>query len=420
MSRTTLLKVLLLVIYIGFKPLMAQENLVNDSIKLKYKFIKTEQNKLEGDTTSLFPFFEKLSRLEQSKDPKVVIVHIGDSHLQADHFPGVVRINMQQHFGNAGRGLIAPFKVGRTNEPSSYKSSSNTRWHARRIVNDKDSLPIGISGLSIKNDDYKSSLMITVLNQGALDYSFNKITLFHQKGLHNYSFNVCDSLSCSQASIDALLDTMSEFSTVKIPKANSVIFTIDQKDSLSKKTALIYGVLLENEKPGILHNTIGINGAEYRHYAKNKKLQSQMAVLNPDLIIISLGTNEAYAPKFNSTDFYLQIDSLISNLKLNNPTAAFIITTPGDSYRARKYKNPNNLKATNTLIDYCKQHGLVYWNWYTVMGGSGVINKWAVKGLSSKDKLHLSRKGYEIQGALLHAALLQAYHNYQATQSLKP
>jgi len=399
---------------------IAQVNLVNDSIQLKFKFIKTEKNVLHGDSTSLFPFFEKLSQLEQAKDRKVVIVHIGDSHLQADHYPGVLRQNLQKQFGNAGRGLIAPFKVGRTNEPSGYKSSSNTRWQARRIVNEKDSMPIGISGLSVKNDDAKSNLIITTFNKDDLDYSFNKITLFHQKGLKYYNFNVCDSLSCFQAGIDAQKDTLTEFTTVKVNKANSVIFNIDIADTLSKKTALIYGLLLENEQPGILYNNIGINGAEYRHYSKNQKLQSQMALLNPDLIIISLGTNEAYTPRYNNSEFYNQIDSLISNLKMKNPEASFIITTPGDSNKGRKYKNPNNLKAANTLIDYCNKRGLGYWNWFEIMGGTGVINKWALKGLTSKDKLHLSRKGYEIQGALLHAAIIKAFNEYQAAKSIKP
>lgn len=398
----------------------AQVNLVNDSIKLQYKFIKTEKNQLEGDSTSLFPFFEKLEQLEQSKNRKVVVVHLGDSHLQADHYPGIVRVNLQKQFGNAGRGLVAPFKVGRTNEPGNYKSSSNTKWHARRIVNEKDSLPIGISGLSIKTDDAKSNLMITTFNKEGLDYSFNKITLFHQKGLQHYSFNVCDSLSCFQAAIDAHQDTLTEFTTIQVKPANCVIFNIDNQDTLIAKTALIYGLLLENQQPGILYNNIGINGAEYRHFNKNMKLQSQMSLLNPDLIIISLGTNEAYAPHYSSADFYKEVDSLITNLKARNPDASFIITTPGDSNKKRKYKNPNNLKAANTLIDYCNQHGLVYWNWFNIMGGTGVINKWALKGLTSKDKLHLSRKGYEIQGGLLHAAILKAYQNYQITKTIKP
>ena len=418
--KKRLLSLFLLLSVFNYFNVFAQVSLVNDSIKLKYKFIKTEKNILEGDTLSLYPFFDKLSQLEQGKNQKVVIVHIGDSHLQADHFPGILRVNFQKQFGNAGRGLIAPFKVGRTNEPSSYKSNSNSRWQARRIVNEKDSLPIGISGLSIKNDDFKTNLTISTFNKDGLDYSFNKITLFHQKGIKNYSFNVCDSTSCFQAKIDATSDTLSEFSTIKINPCNSVIFNINEQDTLSKKTALIYGMLLENEQAGILYHMIGINGAEYRHYNKNKKMQNQMALLNPDLIIISLGTNEAYAPRYNNEEFYLQVDSLISNLKAKNPDATFIITTPGDSNKRRKYKNPNNQKAANTLISYCQQHHLVYWNWFQIMGGTGVVNKWALKGLTSKDKLHLSRKGYELQGALLHTAIIKAYQNYQSAKINKP
>ena len=420
MNKSLFYKLLLFVFSISSLGAKAQLNAVNDSIQFKYKFIKTNKNKLEGDTSTLFPFFEKLSQLAQVKDSKVVVVHLGDSHLQADHYPGVLRVNFQKQFGNAGRGLVAPFKVGRTNEPSNYKSSSNTKWQAKRIVHEKDSLPIGISGLSIKTDDAKSNLMISTSNREGLDYSFNKITLFHQKGCKNYSFNVCDSLSCVQAIIDAQKDTLAEYTSIKVKPSNCVVFNIDQQDTLSSKTALIYGLLLENEQPGILYNNIGINGAEFRHYNKNRKLQMQMALLHPNLIIISLGTNEAYAPRYSNADFYNQIDSLITNLKLKNPDASFIITTPGDSNKKRKYKNPNNLKAANTIIDYCNKHHLVYWNWFAIMGGTGVINKWALKGLTSKDKLHLSRKGYEIQGSLLYAAIMNAYYDFQATQNIKP
>jgi lysophospholipase L1-like esterase len=395
----------------------AQNYAVSDSIHQSYKFIKTGINRLQGDTATLIPFFDKLKAAEQLKNQKIAVVHLGDSHLQADHYPGMLRMGMQQRFGNAGRGLVTPFKVGRTNEPNSYKSSSNVRWHSRRIVNEKDSLPIGISGLSIKNDDAMGSLMITALNQNNLNYSFSKITLFHQKGLNNYSFIVCDSLSCFQAGIDAQSDTLYEFSTVNIKPANCAIFTIDQKDTAGRKTALIYGMVLENEQPGILYHMIGINGAEYRHYNKHPKLQQQLSVLKPDLIIISLGTNEAYAPEYNNTDFIREVDSLISSLREKNPHIVFIITTPGDSNKSRKYKNPNNLKACNALIAYCEKQHLVYWNWFQIMGGTGVINKWAFKGLTSKDKLHLNRKGYEIQGALLLEAIMKSYHHYQSENS---
>jgi lysophospholipase L1-like esterase len=325
----------------------------------------------------------------------------------------MLRVKLQKEFGNAGRGLVAPFKVGRTNEPSSFKSSSNAPWHSRRIVNEKDNLPIGISGLSIENLDSRSFLKITTFNQEGLDYRFSKLSLFHQKGNKSFNLNLCDSASFIEAKINAQNDTLNECSVAHVKPSNTIMFSMDEKDTNSGKSALIYGLLLENEKAGILFNMIGINGAEYRHYVKNTKFQTQVSALQPDLFIISLGTNEAYAPHYSSVDFYKQVDSLVSNLKAKNPQAVFILTTPGDSNKRVKYKNANNAKAGKTLMEYCHTHGMVYWNWYQIMGGYGVINKWSAKGLTSKDRLHLSRKGYEVQGTLLHAAIMNAYQNYK-------
>ena len=47
------------------------------------------------------------------------------------------------------------------------------------------------------------------------------------------------------------------------------------------------------------------------------------------------------------------------------------------------------------------------------MGGYGSILDWFKKGLTAKDKLHFSRKGYELQGELLYRALQNGYLNYK-------
>lgn len=390
---------------------------MEDSVLKKYPFIKTSLNKIDGNLNSLHLFFEQLQYLEHGNFIRINIVHIGDSHLQADYFPGMVRQQLQLKYGNAGRGLIAPYKVAKTNEPTSYKSSTTSQWKARRIVFEKDSIPIGISGITIKSDDLKSNIKITTYNQGNLDYSFNKVTLFHQKGMGNYSFNVCDSLNCFAAYINALEEPEKVTSILNLKKANTIILNTDTLDSVGKKTTLIYGLLLENDQAGILYNTIGINGAEYRHYAKNIAFTKQLPQLSPTLIIISLGTNEAYAADYNTDVFLTQVDSLIKSIQSNCPNSEFIITTPGDSFKKRKYKNPNNNKARNALMQYCKQNNLAYWDLYSIMGGYGSINKWFIKGLTSKDKLHLNKKGYELQGLLLYNAIEAAYQNCKLNNS---
>ena len=69
----------------------------------QYVFIKHQLNHIENDSTSLNSFYEKLDQLEQKKITRLNITHIGDSHIQADHFSGLVRQKLQLKFGNAGR-----------------------------------------------------------------------------------------------------------------------------------------------------------------------------------------------------------------------------------------------------------------------------------------------------------------------------
>lgn len=51
------------------------------------------------------------SAFENSKNSPVSIVHIGDSHVQADINTGTTRELLQYDFGNAGRGLISPLSL---------------------------------------------------------------------------------------------------------------------------------------------------------------------------------------------------------------------------------------------------------------------------------------------------------------------
>ena len=91
---------------------------------------------VEGRDTLLFPsdsvqplerFFSLLDSLKAGKDTVLTIVHLGDSHIQAGKYSGKVMRLLQDEFGNAGRGWIAPFKLSRTNEPDDYFINGNGR-----------------------------------------------------------------------------------------------------------------------------------------------------------------------------------------------------------------------------------------------------------------------------------------------------
>lgn len=381
-----------------------------------YKFIKTEKNKIENDSSALSLFYEKLVQLQATKTGRVNIVHIGDSHIQADFFSGSVRQKLQLKFGNAGRGLIFPYRVAKSNEPGTYKSTSNATWNSKRNVFYDNPLPIGISGFAMETSDSLAEVDLVIKDQPGLGYSFSKLALFHEKGLNNYDITVCDEVNCEQGILKSTDSTSNPFvSELKLNRPMKELILRNKRSDTAKHSTRIYGLLLENDSAGVLYNMIGVNGAEYKHYNMSKYFAPQLAYMNADLIILSLGTNEAFSAGFDRLSFNNNIDTLIMNIKLSNPNAAILLTTPGDSYRKSskgRVKNPDMKIARVTIINYCQQHNLAYWDWYEIMGGYGSMANWFLMKLAQKDRVHYNGRGYQIQGDLLYRALMKGYNHY--------
>jgi len=106
------------------------------------------------------------------------------------------------------------------------------------------------------------------------------------------------------------------------------------------KQATIFGINLENGRPGLVYHSIGVNGAKFKHYLAAGLFVDQTAALAPDLVILSLGTNEALDYPYFDPQFVNQMDSLITRLRTKNPNARILLTTPPDSYRRKTRRNP--------------------------------------------------------------------------------
>lgn len=387
-----------------------------DTVLPHYPFIVADSNIVYNDSVALQPFYEKLEQLQKTKEGRVNVVHIGDSHIQADHFSGKLRQDFQCDFGNAGRGFVFPYRAAKTNEPVSYKTSTNVAWQYKRNVFPEQPLPIGIGGITIETGDTAAEIKLTVKDQEGLDYSFTKLTLFHDRSEENFDFAVYDSLYNEIGYINNSIAGENKYTSVLTfdkPYRNIIIKSCPR--NTSQTCAQIFGMLLENDKPGILYNMIGVNGAEYKHYTRSQYFVEQLPLLEPDLVIISLGTNEGYTAAFDKDKFYGNIDTLVTAIRKANPGAAFLLTTPGDSFRRTRkgrVKNPDMLDARNTVIRYCKNNNLAYWDLYAVMGGYGSMAQWYKARLTAKDRLHFGARGYMIQAGLMYKAIIAKYNKY--------
>lgn len=349
-------------------------------------------------------FYDKLLSLKQHNNGVVTIVHIGDSHIQADFLTSVMRNGLQHFFGNAGRGLVFPYQLAKSNAPADINSTSNVSWNYNRLAHPEISINNGIAGFCIQTNRPGAKINISLRDNEYGSQSFNKLTFFTDT-VTSWLMQTEDS---NDLTIIPTHTTDSSYQSITLQN-NKSSFTLSSQTT--GNTQSFYGASLVNNKPGVIYHAIGVNGAKYEQYNNTPLFWKQLPALNADLYIISLGTNEAQNDSFIETDFLVQVAIFLENLKKTSPDATILITTPQDSYKGEG-SNGVMKKLNFSLLKYCMQSNIAIWDLYRITNGYGSAKKWFKKGLMSKDKVHFTSAGYKIQGQLLLNAMAKGYNNY--------
>jgi lysophospholipase L1-like esterase len=372
----------------------------DDALARKYPFIRTVFNRVLN-SSGLDSFYAKLYRLKTTGSGTVSIVHIGDSHIQADFLSGTVRKGLQDFFGDAGRGLVFPYQLAQSNAPDDISSSSNTHWQFNRLAHPELPLNYGISGYGLHT--YNSGANINLSIRFGLS-SFNRLKFFTdssswimQADNNDVPYVVKKEEGDSSVYQQVVLDQ----------PASS--FTISSLPSFASKD--FYGVSLENSQPGILYHMIGVNGARYDQYNEASLFWQQLPGLKADLYIVSLGTNEAQQAALPASAFSRELTEFIQRLKESSPGACILITTAPDSYKKRRFNTV--LRDVNTaLTTFSNTSYIPLWDLYHITNGYGSAYSWARRGLMSHDRIHFTAEGYRLQGNLLLIALAKGYNGF--------
>ncbi len=380
----------------------------DQALAQRYPFVSAVFNRIFNNT-GLDSFYQKLYKLKKDSNSVVSIVHIGDSHIQADFLSGVVRKEMQDFFGNAGRGLVFPYQVALSNAPQDIISSSSIRWQFNRVAHPEIQINSGISGYAITTTAEAANIRVslrTSFSDGL--QTFNKMKFFLDTSARTSWIFQADNLdipyTLSREENDSsvyreveLKQPITGFTLTSIPTSESKAF---------------YGVSLENSAPGVLYHTIGVNGARYDQYNIAPLFWKQLPALKADLYIISLGTNEAQRASFFESMFVKDLEGFLEKLRQTSPGASVLITTAPDSYRQRRASNKVLQSLNKSLSAYCNKKFIPLWDLYRITNGYGSAYNWSRRGLMSRDKVHFTAEGYRLQGALLFNALAKGYNDY--------
>ena len=403
--------IIIMLISLGLK---GQVSIVDTLSEPTYPFINYEADTLIN-VNCLQPFFNKLLKLENGDTTQVSILHIGDSHIQADFLTREVRKNLQWRFGNAGRGLVFPLRVAGTNEPNDYRSSSNVNWSVGKINGNSRQPEPGLSGISIRSGASGSYIDISTSNHDDLDYAFDQVTVIYNKDSMQYDCRITDSATKFGylMSGDAMEPGDCKTWVPFLHPTNFVRIQAEQTET-GQASVDINGVILQNSKPGVLYHSVGINGAHFSDYNASPLFYTQLKVVKPDLVIISLGTNEGADIKVTRDEIIESVKTMIGKIKSVNPETCVLIATPADDYFHKKYKNHYLETVRSALLESAVQQGVACWDLYSITGGFGSCVEWRKAAMMQSDGVHYNKQGYTIQGNLLYKALIDGYLKHAA------
>ena len=376
-----------------------------------YSFVSKQFNNIElfGSEEKYKKLYEKMDNMLLSGLGQVNIVHFGGSHVQADVWPNRTRYHFQKLMpGAAGpRGFLFPYKMAKTNNPSHFEVEYTGNWESCRNVEKNKNCLLGLSGISVTTKDTATTIRIIFPKDPTQSYYHKKVKIFHH--LTDSSYNI---YPLNREAYKELSDTITGLSEFIFEQPGQILEFEIRKTRENQNYFTLFGISFENDEAGFTYSSIGVNGATVSSYNRCNLLPAQIKVLKPDLVVFSIGINDAYDPDFTADKYLQNYDTLVSNIKASCPDAAILFTTNTDSYYKRRYPNKRAFEVREVMIKLAEKHGAGVWDMFNLMGGLGSIKEWGKQGLAKKDLIHMTHEGYQLMGDLMYNAMLKSYIQY--------
>ncbi len=418
----------------------------NDSLKLHCPEV------LDG-------FFAKLASLERGDSVHVNIVHIGDSHIQADLLTGALRQKFHARFGDAGRGFVFPYRMAGTNGPSDYTFSTDVTWKSHRNIHTPAGHQLGLSGIGLRtadkmpvlhfrhksggtslvrwigsqqpsmgvvpSDQFKAPSPRTVqthrirsgetLSGIAQKYGIGLSELKRLNGLKSARIQAGKTLKIASAPPVAKPEIALALPWTKDSLGFFVRFdSIVQQISLvgSAQQTVFYGLNLQSDQKGVRYHSIGVNGAKLSDYLKYDAFFEQIPALEPDLVVISLGTNESF-DRWDAQIYAEQLETFIDAVRSRIPNVALLVKTPPFSQFRGRNANPFLSAYAAKILENAGRWNVAAadnLNWIERSGNAGEL---VSAGYLGTDRIHYTKSGYHWQADLFFEALMNEFEQFK-------
>lgn len=370
-----------------------------------YSFIQYGINYPEWkDSIALGTFFRALGNSDRRK---AKVLHIGDSHVQADFFTGEIRDKMQEVLGRGGRGLVFPYASAGTHGTRDYRTYSYGLWKYAKNIHSTPEFTLGLTGATIYTEDVTAGFRFQ-FREGFIQDKDLILKIYCDKNERSFDAQIIfpegDTLTVNCSTQDGL-----PYAKILLPHAPRDFTVRLIKNTEESVYFQCYGLSIENVgSQGILYHSVGINGAGYTALLRQGLMPAQLKEINPDLVVIDLGANDFYPKIIDQPVFEENLRNIVRIIRGVCPGVSIMVTCSQDIYCRRK--NVAECKRFAAIArEIAFEMDCAFYDYYRISGGQYAMNKWYQNQLAKPDRVHLTASGYAVKGELYANAFLNAY-----------
>lgn len=345
-----------------------------------------------------------------ARQTPVRVLWLGDSHSYPDFWTNAVRQPLQKRFGDGGPGFVLlgmdPYRH------AGVKVKREGHWHHEppnpaTALHHSDGV-FGLGGIrTVPEGDARASIE---LEPGAV-VGRAHWTLYYRLPGAGAHFTV--TLTGSKpVRVDA--------TTGKPCPAGSPLRQLELDSPPTGKLEVsaasgrpqLFGVTIESSRPGVVIDTLGINGARAATTIAWDKAawEAEAKERKPALVVLAYGTNEVANPLAISKN-RKYFDRLLARVQAAAPAADCLLAGPTDWDEGSGRTRPRVLRMDQLERQIASTHGCAYFSVYDAMGGQGSHRRWehASPQLGALDHIHLMPAGYRRIGKKMVGKLLGGY-----------
>ena len=362
-------------------------------------------------------FYSALWRTEKREPGAVTrITHYGDSPTTGDLITGDVRSILQSRFGNAGDGYVLIEKPWAWYQHRGV-DLLGLGWLTVTAGNPgvQDGM-FGLGGGSFTGSVSASSRILFRRSR----YSQFEVWFLRQPGGGRFTVS-------ANGQILGEVDTNGDSKSPGFAAFRAELPSGDLSIQVEQGSVRLFGITAENPSPGVVYDSLGLNGASIVVLARTfnqAHWAEELRHRHPDLLIVNYGTNEAGFAAFVDKGYEVELREAIRRIHVALPNASVLIMSPMDRGQKGESGEIETMPTIPRIVKIqrrvAEETGCAFFDTFNAMGGEGTMARWysSEPRLVAADLIHPHGEGGKIIANLLTKELLAGLARFKSQRNL--